>query len=186
MDDRRQRLVIDLDRLGRVPRLIRGRGDHEGDAVTDAAHLVRDKHRADGAVAWRAAPILGHEQRRKPAKTVCLGIGPGEHAEHPIGRARPCRIDTRDAGVRMRGHDHHAKGLVRQIDVVDEPSAPGYEAPILDAPDRLTDAEPGHSSLPGDRRRIQAETIIASSTIRPLSITTSLSSSNVQLRIGTS
>ena len=41
-DDRRQRLVIDRDELGRVLRLVQRLGDDEGDGLADIAHaLVR-------------------------------------------------------------------------------------------------------------------------------------------------
>ena len=42
---------------------------------------------------------------------------------------------------RVRRHDHHAVALARQRDVVDVAAAPGEEALVLDAADRLADAE---------------------------------------------
>ncbi len=43
--DRRQRLVVDLDQLGRILGLGQRLGDHEGDVVADVAHALGAQHR---------------------------------------------------------------------------------------------------------------------------------------------
>ena len=64
-DDRRQRLVVDLDQFGGIARLRQRFGDHEGDAVADRAHLVGGKDRQQRAEALRAAHVLGHRRRQR-------------------------------------------------------------------------------------------------------------------------
>ena len=73
-DDRRQRLVVDLDQLGRVHRLVHGLGDHEGDVVADPAHAVARQRavarpverRAVAALRARTAPA-GRRSRNCPS-----------------------------------------------------------------------------------------------------------------------
>ena len=58
VDQRRQRLVVDLDQLGGVARLRQGLGDDKGDPVADVADAV-----ADDAAAGRCG---GPWARRNP------------------------------------------------------------------------------------------------------------------------
>src|SRR6266700_6063096 len=52
--------------------------------------------------------------------------------------------------MRMRRAQHHRMGLARPDDVVEVMAAPGQKAPVLDAANRLTDAELCHAtSAPG-------------------------------------
>src|SRR6266700_5822494 len=57
----------------------------------------------------------------------------------------------------MRRAQHHRMGLARPDDVVEVMAAPGQETPILDAANRLTDAELCHAtSAPGYPRHHRA------------------------------
>jgi hypothetical protein len=64
-DDRRQRLVIDLDQLGGVLRLVQGLGDDKRDVITDPAHLVRDQRRKADLAGRLAALALEPTRRRQ-------------------------------------------------------------------------------------------------------------------------
>ena len=88
VDHRRQRLVVDLDELGRVLAPRRGSRDDDGDRVAGVARLVdRRAARASGAF---VSSVGSHAQGSEPAhSSVELGAGP--------------RGD--DVGVRERGRD---------------------------------------------------------------------------------
>ena len=139
-NDRRQRLVIDLDQLGGIARLRQRFGDDEGDAVADRAHLAAGQDRARRAVALRSAHILRHH-RHQAAELVGGDVGAGQHGEHARRRLRLGGVGARDPGMRVRRHHHNAVGLEGQVDIVDIAAAPGDEARILQPAYRLTNAK---------------------------------------------
>ena len=57
--------------------------------------------------------------------------------------------------MRVGRAQHHRMRLPRPDDVVEVAAAPGQEAPVLDATNRLTDAELRHGGL---RARLLAQT----------------------------
>ena len=67
---RRQRLVVDLDHVGRVARLRERFGDDEGDAVTHEARLVGLQKLLMNAVTFRCAEILRHHGGREGAEVI--------------------------------------------------------------------------------------------------------------------
>ena len=144
-DDRRQRLVLDLEQLGGVARLRLRLGDDERHAVADRAHLADREDRTQRAIALRPAHVLRHVGH-EAAELVGLHVGACEHGEHALGRLGLGGIDALDAGMRVRRHDLDAVAQVRQLDVVDIAPAAGDETLILDPGDRLTNAELVHAS----------------------------------------
>ena len=64
VDQRRQRLVVDLDQFGGVAGLRQGLGDDKGDPVADVADAVADEQRLEGAVTLGRAEILRHQRAR--------------------------------------------------------------------------------------------------------------------------
>ena len=59
VDDGRQLLDVELDRLGRVARLRQRLGDHRGDRVAHVAHLALRQHRVL-RLRHRLAEAVGH------------------------------------------------------------------------------------------------------------------------------
>ena len=121
VDDRRQRVVLDVDRLARVLGDVGVVGDDAGDLLALEAHLVGGQH---------GLRVIA--ERRHPGQVA------GGH--HLAGEDQPdardlvglADVDRADAGVRERAaqdlHVQHA----RQDDVVDVVPAATDEAVVLD------------------------------------------------------
>jgi hypothetical protein len=86
--------------------------------------------------------------RGEGAELVGHTIGADQHGEHAGGGLCALHIHTDDTGMRMRGQNSDAIGLLRQVDVLDIAPLPGEETLILDPLDRLPDPELGHSLVP--------------------------------------
>jgi hypothetical protein len=114
-DDRRQHLVIDHQRFGRVARLVERVGHDHGHDIADMAHLA-DRHRQ---MRWLAVTVAGG----------ILDFADGGQMSQPVGRGVFSRVDRRDtgrgqrrrfvdageAGVRMgRAHEQHGQGIARR------------------------------------------------------------------------
>ena len=145
-DDRRQRLVVDLDQFGGVSRLRSVSATTKATRSPTARTLSAFEDRAQRAEAFRAAHVLGH-RRRQAAELVGRDIGAGEHGEHAGRGLGLGGIDALDAGMGVRRHDHDAVALLRQVDVVDIAAAAGDETRVLDPGHGLTDAELVHAHL---------------------------------------
>ena len=91
VDDDRQRLVLDVDQLERVPGRVAVVGDHERHLLALEADLVGGQHR------------LGvRRQRRHPGAAAGLQIGAGEHGVDARVRQRRRGVDRDDPGVGER------------------------------------------------------------------------------------
>ena len=80
--DRRQRIDVDLDRLGGIAGLHERFGDNKRDRIADIAHLVGHQRGAIGLMERRAVAAL---QRQRTGEGAIAGgdqIGSGPHAEH--------------------------------------------------------------------------------------------------------
>ena len=145
-NDRRQRLVFDLDQFGGISGLQQCLGDDESDTVAHRAHLVGFENRARRTKALRPAHVFGH-RRRQRTQLVGLHVRSGQHREYAVGGFGLRGIDAFDARMGVRRHHHDAVRLVWQLDVVDIAAAAGDEAGILDPGHGLTDAELVQASL---------------------------------------
>jgi hypothetical protein len=145
-DHGRQGLIVDRDQLGGVARLLQGLRHHKGDAVADRADLSARQDRAERAVAFRAAHVLGHD-RHQASDLIGLGVGAGEHGENSRSRLGRRRIDALDTRVGVRRHHQHTVALQRHVDVIDIAAAAGDEAGILKPGNRLADTEFCHAFL---------------------------------------
>ena len=93
VDHHRQIVDLHLDQVARLPPLMRGAGHHEGDGMTDEAHLALDQQ------------LLVLEDR---AEAVDAGdVGGGEHRHHAGSGARRAGVAPGDDAVRLRGACHH-------------------------------------------------------------------------------
>ena len=111
---RRQRLIGDLEQLGRVLGLIDGLGHDHGDGLADKARLI-GRHRViagrDRLEASNAHRHIGsaHEpcavwNRPEPIGDI---VAADKHGEHTWGRERCRFVDRCDVRMSMRrAHDH--------------------------------------------------------------------------------
>ena len=143
--DAGENIVIDLDRLGRVPRLLNGVSDDEGDGVADVAYGALGQNRM-----WRrglGGAVTIFDQGGAGQRTDALGreVGCGVDA----GDARQSRccsdVEPGDGGRRMRATQHDSEQHAGQHDVVGV-AAGAFEQPgVLHAADGLGEAEFGCS-----------------------------------------
>ncbi len=110
VDDRRERLVVDLDVLERIGGLVAVAADHHRDAVADVARRVhRQRHVRRVLHVRRDRP--GARQRA----VLPLQVRAGERRDHAGLRERSGHVDARDARVRhgaaQHGHVEHAGQL---------------------------------------------------------------------------
>jgi hypothetical protein len=122
VDDGRQRLVLDLDQLGRLVRDLRAVGDDEGHRIADMAHTAQGQRRA-----------RRHDQRLhrchagQRTKSVGREIGRGINAAHPGKRRGRQNVDPPDQRMSMRRAQHVAMQAGRDVDVVDVAAAADEE-----------------------------------------------------------
>ncbi len=119
VDDRRQRFVLDDDRLTRVLGDIRVVGDHACHFLALEAHLVRGEHRLG---------VVG--QRRHPGQVARGHHLSGEHQPHTGNLPGLAGIDGLDPGMGQgASKDLHVQHS-RQHDVVDI-GAPATDEPVV-------------------------------------------------------
>ena len=145
--DRRQGLVVDEHRLGRVLRPgLRLRDDH-GDRFAGIARLVSRQQRviADENLG-PARPVqleveAGLRQRTviERAEPVRRAVRSGEDGQHAGQGERRARVDRDDPRVRMRRAHHRGAGLAGHGEVVGEAAPTGQQARVFPAPDRPAD-----------------------------------------------
>ena len=148
VDDRRQRLVIDGDGLGRVLRLRQRLGDDDGDVIADVAHLAKRQRRVRAGLHRRAVLGMDHPAADQPADLVGRQILARQHREHAGLRLRGGGIDRADGGVRVRRAQEGGIGLPRAGEVVDVMPAAGDEALVFLAAHRGADSRRGHGGPP--------------------------------------
>ena len=140
--DRRQRLIVDLDTLGRIRRLLAGLGDHCCHRLADMAHGVARQRKARRLGHRRAVVRADDPERPHRSHIVGRHVRAAENGNNAgQGDGGSC-IDSADAGVGVRRTHEHAVQGTRHIDVGDESSVAEQETPILDAAQRHADAFP--------------------------------------------
>ena len=113
-DDRGQRLVVDLDQLGRVHRLMHGLGHHEGDVVADPAHAVARQRAVARLIERRAVAALRAGRHRQIAEAGIVPVLAGEHRQHAGRGLGLGRVDALDLRVRVRRAQHIARHRARE------------------------------------------------------------------------
>jgi hypothetical protein len=147
VDDRRQRLDLELDRLGRVARLRQRLGDDGGDRVADVAHLALGEHRML-RLEHRLAEAVGDLPAAGHTADGGEVLG-GEDLQHTGHRGRPGGVESGDPAVRHVRAQEDGMGLARPVQVVGVAAAAGQEAYILAALQRRADPGVlGHVILP--------------------------------------
>ncbi len=147
MVDSGQQLVVDLDRFRGIERLRDGFGHDHRHRLADMARLVgrQQQVRADedrpaaGTGELHVVSGLGQRIVRDGAEAVGQAIGAGEHAEHARHYFGARRIHAADAGMRVRGADHHRMSLAVEVKIVAEAAVAGDEPLVLLAGHRLAD-----------------------------------------------
>ena len=143
--DHLERLVLDLDELGRVLR-DRPRLRHDDcDTVADVPRLVEREREVrrhpdlfgDGPRAGQRAGPVGCELRA------------AEGGDDALDLPRGGEVDLADPRVRIRAADDGEPDLARKVDVVDELAVAGDELPVLLARDRRADDAAGGERLGG-------------------------------------
>ena len=120
VDDRRQRLVLDVDQLQRVVgRVLVGR-DHERDLLALEADLVAGEH---------GLGVVG--DRRHPGQAERLEVLGGDHGGDVGMGQRGRGVDRDDARVGVRAAQHGAVHHPRQLDVVEVGALAADEARVL-------------------------------------------------------
>ena len=82
------------------------------------------------------------------AESVLRQVGAGQHRDDAGRRRRGRGVDRADTGMRMRRAQHKGVSLARTNEIVDVMTAPGQKPLVLDAADRLADAELVHPKGP--------------------------------------
>ena len=144
---RRQRIDLDLDRLGCVLRLKQRLGNHECDGIADEAYLVRRQRRPRRALHGRAVAIV--ERNDAFERAVGGKVGAGEGSEHARQTARGRGIDAFDDAVGDAAAHDHRVGLARESHVIGVASGSPHQYRILGPPHRLADGELQHGEAMG-------------------------------------
>lgn len=120
VDDRRQRVVLDVDQCQRVVgRVLVGR-DHERDLLALEAHLVAREHRLG---------VVG--DRRHPRQSERLEVLGRDHGGDVRVRERLGGVDRDDPSVCVGAAEHRAVDHSRQPDVVEIGALAADESRVL-------------------------------------------------------
>ena len=134
VDHRIERLVIDLDGLGRGARDVLAVGHHEGHRIADMA---------DAAVGQRRPRRHDHRLHRGQARHVAqpLGreVGVGVDGMHAGKRRRRRNVDALDQRMGMRRAQHVAVQAICNRYVGDVATLPDEKSAVLEAPHRAAD-----------------------------------------------
>ena len=109
VDDGRQRLEIDVDQLGGIPRLVHALGDDERDRVSDIAHALARQQRLRADKGRRSVAPPAADRGQQGAEAAPGEILAGQHAEHTGSRHRPRRHRVprcAHARAASAGHSH--------------------------------------------------------------------------------
>ncbi len=141
IDDRRQRVDVDLDRIGRVLGLGQVLGDHDGKRLAHMADPIGGEGVARRNDQGRAVAALERHGTAEDAVARGLQIGAGVDGDD--ARHAPGLLDVEEADDAMAhiGSPHPGDECLIRGEIVGITAVSLDEARILLARDRLTDAE---------------------------------------------
>ena len=126
-DHDRQRLVLDLDQVGRVLGDVSVLRDHECDRLAGVAHDLRSE-----ATLGAAVGEVGMRDQDGEVGVAERQVGGHVYSLHAGHRPRRADVDRLDAGVReRRANEHRLQRTL--IDVVGEVAAPAQQPVVFDA-----------------------------------------------------
>jgi hypothetical protein len=128
-----ERLVVDLDGLGRVQGLGPGLGHHHRHRLAQEADGPGGQHRAGHG----GRPVPGRQRRQAQ-------VGGGVHAGHPGHGGGRGRVDPEDPAVGQRGPDEHGVQRPRRGQVVAVAGRPGDQGRVLAPEGGAVAARAGH------------------------------------------
>ena len=147
---RRQRLDVELHRLGCVLRLHRRRRHHARHRVAHVAHLVRGERLAHRPLHRRAVAHLEVEHALvRPVRRQVLRRVDREHARHA---PRGLGVDPLDHAVRVRAPHDRGVRLPGLVHVVGVAAFAAEEGGIFGASDALADASGSHRPIIAERK----------------------------------
>ena len=117
-----ERVVVDLDELGRVLGEVAVAGDDDGDRLADVAHGV-DR----GGVLRHAGLDPGREGPRERGD-----VRPGEHADDAGRRERRRGVDLDPRVGELRAHDRGVERAGDGGEIVEEPALAAQQRVVLD------------------------------------------------------
>ena len=150
---RGQRRVVDRDQLRRVLRLGQALGDDQRNGIADIAHAIDHQGRPLRREQRRAVRPLARQRRPGHAEPVARIVRARPHREHARCPTRRLGVDQPDLRMRMQRAQHDRMRLAGKIDVVDEAAPAAQQPRILEAADRLADAELRQCDSPPFHRR---------------------------------
>ena len=130
---RGQRLIVDLEALGRILGLPHRFGHHQRHRIADVADPAASQPGMRTREQGRAVRSLARQVDFHRAQSVARHVVAGVDSQH--ARRLQCRlqIDRADMGVGVRRTNQHRVGLPGQIDVVDKAAAAAQQSRILEA-----------------------------------------------------
>ena len=139
---RGERIELDLNRFGRVARLIRRLGDHDGDRFTHVPHALRGQYWHCGLEHRLTVAAIEGSNRRDVADAVrreILARDCGDDARH-LHRRRGVHLANDGMGD-GRPHERSV-GLTSDVQIVGELSAAGEEGRVLATDGAMSATEP--------------------------------------------
>ena len=127
-----ERLVVDLDQLGRLARGLGAVGHDEGHRIADMAHAAIGQRRPR-----RHDHRLHRRQARHVAQPLGRKVGMGVDGTHAGERRRRRNVDPLDERMGMRRAQHVAVQAICNRDVIDVAAAARQEPRILEPAQRL-------------------------------------------------
>ena len=157
VDDRRERVVVDLDQLGRVvpePRVLRDDGD---DGLAHEPHAVACEHRPQ-------LRVVEVREERGRDEIGQADVGGGHHRDDTGCGPRGIDVDRADQRVReRRAHERHVQRVV-EVDGADVLAAAGEQARVFGADDAAS--EDAHQSSPSSTAALSCSIKRRSSVVR--------------------
>ena len=163
-DNRRQRIVRDLDALSGVPRLLERLSNHNCNRVANVTHLAHGEHRVRRFDHRRAVLRIYQPAAGQAAD---LQVGAGEDRIDARCRAGLAGVDAGDLGMGVRTSQNIGVALAWTIDIVGVVTRAGEETKVLLAPHRGADDLFVHRLPPPGQYTLERLAIIHTTNIAP-------------------